>query len=228
MKFLLLASKNQGKIKEIKSLLADLPYKIKTMEGVNIKDKVEEKGTTYEENALLKAKTIGDKTKMLTIGEDSGLEIDALDGWPGIYSARHTIGTDEDKIDAILKKMADIPQEKRTARYQSVVAIYIPIDLRHSGKRSANWRRAHPESDSGPALPAGRQARMTKKGKIYTFEGSCDGFITHKKEGNNGFGYDPIFWSNDLKKSFGNASDEEKNLVSHRAQAILKLKKFLT
>src|SRR3989338_5789167 len=126
MTTLLLATRNKGKIKEVKSLLADIPYEIKTLDDLNISDDVEEKGISYEENALLKAKTMGDKTKMLTLGEDSGLEIDVFDGWPGIYSARHTIGTDEDKIDAILEKMKGIPQEKRIARYKSVIAFYNP------------------------------------------------------------------------------------------------------
>ena len=192
MTTLLLATRNKGKIKEVKRHLADIPYEIKTLDDLNISDDVEEKGISYEENALLKAKTIGDKTKILTLGEDSGLEIDIFDGWPGIYSARHTIGTDEDKIDAILGKMNNIPEEKRTAKYKSVAILYDP---------------------------------STKS--VHKFEGSCEGFITEKRIGTHGFGYDPIFWSQDLGKTFGTSSDEEKNKVSHRGRALLQLKKFL-
>lgn len=191
-KTILLATRNQGKIREIKNILKDIPYDIKTLDDVGFKGDIPESGKSFEENAILKAQLVGDKTGLLTIAEDSGLEIDAHDGWPGIHSARHTKGTDWDKLQKVLEKMKGIPKDKRSAKYIAVVALYNP---------------------------------NTKS--IQTYEGVTKGYITDNPEGSNGFGYDPIFWSTDLKKTFGNASDEEKNLVSHRARALNKLKIFL-
>lgn len=193
MNQLLIATKNKGKIREMKALLADLPYEIKTVDDMGMNIEIEETGKSYAENALLKAKKIGESAGFLTLGEDSGLEIDAFDGWPGIYSARHAIGSDENKIDVILKRMMSIPKEKRTARYKSVVAIYDP---------------------------------KSKQNKVFT--GSCEGFITEKRIGTQGFGYDPIFWSTDLNKTFADAAEKEKNKVSHRSQALGKCKQYLS
>ncbi|MBI4067631.1 RdgB/HAM1 family non-canonical purine NTP pyrophosphatase [Candidatus Gottesmanbacteria bacterium] len=192
MRQLLIATRNPGKVREIKDILQDISYEIKSLDDIGYKENVEETGKSYEENAILKAKTIGKETNLLTIGEDSGLEIDMLEGWPAIHSARHTLGTDDDKIDKILEKLSSVPREKRTARYKSVIALYDPV--------------SH---------------------KVQTFDGSCEGYITEKRIGKNGFGYDPIFWSKDLGKTFGQAEDREKNRISHRARALLKLKKIL-
>lgn len=188
----LLATRNKGKVREIKQILHNMPFDIKTLGDLKPTDNVEEAGKSYEENAVLKAQAIGQKTGLLTLGEDSGLEIDAFNGWPGIYSARHTIGSDEDKIDAILEKMENIPRERRTARYKSVVAIY----------------------DS-------------KSKQTNIFQGSCEGFITEKRSGAKGFGYDPIFWSIDLNKTFAEVEAGEKNKVSHRGKAMDKCKQYL-
>lgn len=193
MNQLLISTRNLGKLKEFKKILADISFEILSLNDLNIKDEVKESGKSYEENAILKAKTIGEKSKLLTLGEDAGLEIDALGGKPGIYSARFTKGTDEDKIDKILKLLKGVPQEGRTARYKAVIAIYNP---------------------------------QTKE--VQTFDGIVEGYITEKREGTNGFGYDPIFWSKDLKKTFGSATDEEKNFVSHRSRALSKLKNFIS
>ena len=129
----------------------------------------------------------------MTLADDSGLEIDALDGRPGIYSARYTEGTDSDRYNKVLEEMKNIEQKKRTARFTSVVAIYNP-----------------------------------KTKNTHTFYGSCEGWIQFEPKGTQGFGYDPIFFSVDLNTSFGEASDQEKNKVSHRGRALQKFKKFLS
>lgn len=126
MRELLLASKNSGKIREIKEILSDVPYVIRILADVGITEDVPEKGNSFEENAVLKAEFIGDKTKLLTLAEDSGLEVDALGGRPGIYSARYAEGTDEDRINKLLNELKDMPYEKRTARFKAVVALYDP------------------------------------------------------------------------------------------------------
>ncbi len=214
MQKLLIATRNKGKIQEIKQILQDVPVEIKTLDDLGIKDEVEETGQSYIENAIIKAKTIGKKAGVLTLAEDSGLEIDALNGWPGIHSARHTQGSDDDRIDKILEKMKGIAREKRTARYKANVALFIPSSISStSRKRGSKGILDQVENDS--------------KGTIRTFEGDTEGFITEKRIGKNGFGYDPIFWSKELKKTFGQASESEKNRVSHRARALEKPKKFL-
>ncbi|MBI2611249.1 RdgB/HAM1 family non-canonical purine NTP pyrophosphatase [Candidatus Gottesmanbacteria bacterium] len=192
MKILLLATRNKGKIREIKNILKDISYEIKTLSDIGIKDDIAETGKTYKENAILKAKSIGEKSGLLTLGEDSGLEIDTLAGWPGIKSARHTEGSDQDRIDVIIKKIKKIPPNKRSAKYVAVVAAY---------------------------------DKTTKK--VSLFRGEAKGKILDHMEGLNGFGYDPIFWSNDLEKTFGEASEKEKDKISHRARALKLCKIYL-
>lgn len=127
MKELLVATKNKGKIKEIKEILLDIPYIIRTLEDVGTTEEVSETGGSFEENAILKAKFFGNKTKLLTLAEDSGLEVDMLGGRPGVYSARYTEGTDEDRINKLLDELKDMPYEKRTARFKAAVAVYNPL-----------------------------------------------------------------------------------------------------
>ena len=192
MRQLLIATRNKGKIKEIKYILKDIPFAIKTLDDIDFADEVEETGKSFKENAILKAKTVGDKIHLLTLAEDSGLEIDILGGKPGIYSARFVKGSDVDRIHALLKELTGIPKEKRTAQFKAVIALYNP---------------------------------MSKK--PYTFEGISEGYITEKTRGENGFGYDPIFFNLDLGKTNGEATEEEKNKVSHRARALARCKAVL-
>ena len=193
MRQLIIASKNPGKIREIKEILADIPFEIKSLLDIGYIKEINETGKSFEENAIIKATTIGDQNQILTLAEDSGLEVDALGGKPGIYSARFEQGSDLDRINKLLKDLKGISKVKRTARYKTVVAIY------------------NPETKS-----------------IETFEGTSAGYITEKPIGTNGFGYDPVFFNIDLGKINAIASFEEKNRVSHRAKALLKVKKFLT
>lgn len=189
---LVIATHNIGKLNEFRSLIGDIPLDMMTLDEAGFKTNIEETGSTFEENATLKAKTIGKKIKLLTLAEDSGLEIDALGGKPGIFSARYVAGSDNDRIDKVLKDMEGIPDELRTARYKAVVAIYNP-----------------------------------QQKTIYTFQGIAEGKIIDQKRGRNGFGYDPIFLSRDLRKTFAEATEEEKNSVSHRARAIEKARPYL-
>lgn len=125
-KTLIIASRNKGKIREIQKILHGIPFEIKSLSDIGLDIDVAETGKTFEENAILKAKIIGEKTKLLTLADDSGLEVDVMGGRPGIYSARYEKGGDADRINKLLKELKDIPKEKRTARFKAVVAIYDP------------------------------------------------------------------------------------------------------
>jgi XTP/dITP diphosphohydrolase len=193
-KKLLIATNNLGKIKEIKALLKDIPLDIVAIwdiEEIPNDVKIKETGKTFAENAELKAITLGKMAGILALAEDSGLEVDALGGKPGVKSSRFAKG-DQDRIAKLLRLLKGIPLSKRTARFKTAVAIYDP-----------------------------------RTGKTKIFEGITKGIITARPFGTGGFGYDPIFYSEKLKKTFGQASLEEKNRVSHRARALRKAKIFL-
>lgn len=192
MKKLLIATRNKGKLREIVKILNDLPYEFISLEDIGFGEEIEENGKSFIENATLKAKQIGEQTNLLTLAEDSGLEVDQLDGRPGIYSARYKEGSDADRIEKVLDELKDVPKERRTARFRSVVAIYNPA---------------------------------TKQ--VFTFIGESEGLITDKPIGENGFGYDPIFYNFDLGKTNGEVTLEEKNKVSHRGRVLAEAKIFL-
>ena len=124
----LLATKNRAKVKEYSKLLRGIPYEIVSLEDVGIAQDVEESGKTFEENATIKAKTYAKLSGLVAIADDSGLEVDALGGAPGVRSARYAGegATDKERIDYLLKKMRGIPSEQRTARFRCVIAIATP------------------------------------------------------------------------------------------------------
>ncbi|OIO14455.1 non-canonical purine NTP pyrophosphatase, RdgB/HAM1 family [Candidatus Gottesmanbacteria bacterium CG11_big_fil_rev_8_21_14_0_20_37_11] len=127
MKKILIATKNQDKITEILDLLSDINMKLISFQDIDFNENIEETGRSFQENAVIKALTAGRKTKITTLAEDSGLEIDALGGRPGIYSARYKDGSDMDRCMKILCEMKNISKEKRTARFITIVAIYEPL-----------------------------------------------------------------------------------------------------
>ena len=184
-----LATKNKGKIKDFEKLTEGMDLEVVTiLDGLDIPDVVED-GETFEENSRKKAKEIADYTNIVTISDDSGLCVDALDGGPGVYSARFggENATDSEKNQKILELLKDVKKEKRKAHFVSVVSIAFP------------------------------------NGEIHSFRGEIEGEILFEARGNNGFGYNPIFYSYELEKSFGEADDEERKSVSHRARAFRKL-----
>jgi XTP/dITP diphosphohydrolase len=128
MKKLIVATKNKGKIKEIMEILDGLPYEVISMEQVGISDDIEENGSTFEENALIKARALHKITGQMVMADDSGLEVDHLGGAPGIYSSRFAGegATDEDKNKKLLSLLEGVPLEKRTARFVCVIAVIFP------------------------------------------------------------------------------------------------------
>ena len=187
---ILLATRNKNKAREVAAILSEYrdrlgEIELLTLDDAGITEDVEENGSTFEENAMIKARS-GAKSGYITLADDSGIEVDALNGAPGIYSARFAGGHGDDKAnnELLLKKLEGVPREKRTARYAVTIACVLP------------------------------------DGETFTVRGTTEGLILNAYDGEGGFGYDPLFWSLDLKKSFGRATPEEKNGVSHRGRAV--------
>jgi XTP/dITP diphosphohydrolase len=182
---LLLATNNQGKVREYRSLFQDLPYEVVTLAEQGITVEVEEAGSSLEENARLKATAVVAQSHLLTLADDSGLEVDALGGEPGPLSHRYAGegASDADRVTYLLSRMKDIPRAERTARFRCVIALALP------------------------------------DGEVEFCHGECPGIITLEPCGEQGFGYDPIFYLPQLGKTMAELSLEEKNRVSHRGQA---------
>lgn len=187
MKELIVASTNQGKLKEIRAMLKDINIEVLSMKDVlNEEIDIEETGTTFKENALIKASTIAKIVNKPVLADDSGLEVDALDKQPGVYSARF-LGHDT-SYDIKNQYIIDALKDKdRTARFVCAMALVIP--------------------DQEPII----------------IEETMEGLINDKIEGENGFGYDPIFYFPPCKMTSAMMSMEEKNKHSHRAKALKKL-----
>lgn len=187
MKTLIVASGNKGKLKEIEAILGKF-YKIVPMAEIGFTSDIEENGLTFYDNALIKAKTVAEAVKMDVLADDSGLMVDALNGAPGVYSARYAGMHGNDKLnrDTLLKNLSG--ETNRKAKFVSSVVLY------------------------------------TQDGNVYSGYGETIGDILFEEVGSNGFGYDCIFNSRDLNKSFGLATAEEKNRVSHRYRALIDLK----
>ena len=182
---LVLASKNQHKLVEMQTILGQLGLEVVLQSELGIDVDVDETGTTFAENALLKAKAVMEASGMAAIADDSGLVVDALNGAPGVYSARYgNKNSDAERTAFLLENMADVPEEKRTGRFVSAIAC---------------------------ALPDGR---------VVTAEGVCEGTILFETRGDNGFGYDPVFYVPQIGKTFAEADGAEKNAISHRGKAL--------
>lgn len=188
---LLLATNNQGKRREISALLADMEIELVLPGELGLNLQVEETGSTYAENAARKALAFAQASGLPALGDDSGLEVDALGGQPGLYSARYAPmpnATDADRRVYLLEKLQGKPRPW-TARFRCVVAV------------------AYPDPDGGP-------------GRVQFAEGTCEGEIIPEERGTGGFGYDPIFFIPEAGRTMAELSMEEKNRLSHRARAV--------
>ena len=190
---IILASKNQDKINEIKKILNGTAVLLKTCNDIEILE-VEETGSTFVENAILKARSASLVTGMASIADDSGIEIEYLNGRPGIKSARYSGENATNKMNNIklLDELRGIPYEKRKACYRCVI-VYMKFP-----------------DDPFPVITSG----------------SWDGYITEKPIGENGFGYDPLFFLPEYNKTSAQITSEEKNKISHRAKALSELQKY--
>ena len=191
MKFII-ATNNNKKLKELERILKPLGIDAVSAKDAGIVlDDVDETGTTFSENAYLKANSAFVKTGMPAVADDSGLCVDALDGRPGVFSARYggENATDTEKNDKILSEMKDVPDDKRNAHFACAICCILP------------------------------------DGSKIEVEGICNGSIGYEQIGDGGFGYDPIFMCGE--KSYAQLSPEEKDAISHRGQALIKLQNEL-
>jgi XTP/dITP diphosphohydrolase len=212
MNKLLIATNNHGKIKELHELLDVLGIELVTPSQIGLDLDVVEDGFTYAENATKKALAFAKASNIISLADDSGLEVDALGGAPGLYSARYgsTDGkklSDADRRAFMIRNLQGKPRPW-TARFHATVAIAIPESL---------WSQA------------AHRLHLTNSqfAEPQLFEGWCEGEIIPEERGAGGFGYDPIFLLPDLGKTMAELSSENKNRLSHRARAVINAREFL-
>ena len=193
-KRIVFATGNAHKMIEIRQILEDLGMPVISMKEVGVDPEIIEDGTTFEENALIKAREVANLLPNdIVLADDSGLEVDALNKEPGIYSARYAGENTsyEIKNQLILDRVKDVPEEKRTARFACAVAAVFP------------------------------------DGTEKVVRENMEGRIAYESAGANGFGYDPIFYLPEYKKSTAELSPEEKNALSHRGRALRQMEEEL-
>lgn len=190
---MIFATGNEGKMREVRMIFGDLGAEILSLKEAGIQAEAEENGTTFEENAVIKAKEIMEKTGALVLADDSGLEVDALNGEPGIYSARY-MGHETSyhiKNKNLIERLEGKTGEERSARFVCAIAACFP------------------------------------DGRVLTTRGTMEGQIGYEEKGENGFGYDPIFYLPEYQCYSGELPLEEKNKLSHRGKALRLMKEQL-
>jgi XTP/dITP diphosphohydrolase len=200
----LIASNNPGKIREILEALRGVPIRLRYLREFQDVAPVEEVGKTYAENAILKAVTYSKQAGLCALADDSGLEVDALGGLPGVLSARYggDHASDQERTEKLLMALTQHPRQERTARFVCCMAL-------------AGWRR-------GEAQDRSDDPRL-----IHVCERKCEGLIEEEPRGSNGFGYDPVFSPIGYDRTFAELPSAVKNLISHRAQALDEMREFL-
>ena len=197
MKKLLIATNNKGKVKELQDLLKDTGIELVTPAQINLDLEVVEDGHTYAENATKKAVAFAQASGLISLADDSGLEVDALEGAPGLYSARYGSSdgqpvklSDAERRTFLIKNLQFKPRPW-TARFHATIAVAVP------------------------------------NGELHLAEGFCEGEVIPEERGTGGFGYDPIFLLSELGKTMAELSMVEKNRLSHRARAVMNAKTVL-
>ena len=181
----ILASKNPHKLTELSVILSQHGFEIALESEYGLDIDVDETGTTFEANSLLKAEAVMKASGLPVLADDSGLMVDALDGAPGVYSARYGHkSSDGERTAFLLENMKDVPDDKRTAKFVCVITCLWP------------------------------------DGRKIVARGECPGVITREVHGENGFGYDPVFYLPELGMTYAELPSEQKNAISHRARAL--------
>ena len=286
---LLIATGNPGKMREYAGLLQDAPFQLVSLADLGITHEVDETGETFEENAVLKASEYASLSGIRTLADDSGLEVDALGGEPGVFSARygerpsvmgvkspltplyerggsdagpetleievsqepdrwHEVGatkiplgtplSDRDRVNLLLRNLEGVPWERRTARFRCVLAIWTPPSLLERQQIAGNTDT--PKCPIGPpfvkggwgdfALPTSKAggSESARGGSITLLVGSVAGMIQYEPLGNEGFGYDPVFYLPSYGLTMAQLPLDEKNRISHRGNAVGKAARLLT
>ena len=190
---IIFATGNEGKMREVRMILGDLGIQVISMKEAGVTAEADENGTTFEENAIIKAKEIMEKTGEIVLADDSGLEVDALGGEPGIYSARY-MGYDTSyhiKNNSLIERLEGKTGEERSARFVCAIAACFP------------------------------------DGRVLTTRGTMEGQIGYEVKGENGFGYDPVFYLPEYQCYSAELPLEEKNKLSHRGKALRLMKEAL-
>lgn len=195
---LVMATRNPGKVRELRALLQDLGVELLSLADFPELPEVAETGATFAENAALKAQEVARLTRRPALADDSGLEVEALGGRPGVFSARYAqdrtaqaVPTDDDNWRKLLDEMQGVPRERRQARFVCEIAL---------------------------ALPDGR---------LWRAYGECPGIIALEPRGEHGFGYDPVFWVPEYERTMAELGPQVKNRISHRARALAMLRNML-
>lgn len=194
------ATNNKNKLSEIREILGS-GFEVMSLAEIGCHEDIPETGDTLLDNAVQKARYVFEKYGYDCFADDTGLEVDALDGEPGVHSARYAEGTDHDSnanMDKLLRKLGD--ETRRTARFRTVIALL----QKQQGSKSAG-----------------------ESSVLHIFEGKVEGSIIKEKRGAEGFGYDPIFMPEGYDKTFAELGLDVKNQISHRARAVKKLADYL-
>lgn len=195
------ATNNQHKLQEIRDILGS-EFEIVSLKDIGCNVDIPETGNTLEENAMQKAQYVYEHYNLSCFADDTGLEVEALNGEPGVHSARYAEGTDHDSEANMAKLLRNLEgKDNRKARFRTVIALIQKQDV----------------------CPCG----CTSIKKVNRFEGIVDGSIATEKHGTAGFGYDPIFVPEGYDKSFAELGESIKNGISHRARAVAKLAEYL-
>ena len=195
------ATNNQHKLQEIRDILGS-EFEIVSLKDIGCDVDIPETGNTLEENAMQKAQYVYDHYNLSCFADDTGLEVEALNGEPGVHSARYAEGTDHDSEANMAKLLRNLEgKDNRKARFRTVIALIQKQDV----------------------CPCG----CTSRKKVDRFEGIVDGSIATEKHGTAGFGYDPMFVPEGYDKSFAELGESIKNGISHRARAVAKLAEYL-
>ena len=225
-----IATGNPGKCREFAALLADFisPH-WKIFDRQNFPDplaEVEETGSTFRENAILKAAETSRQTGCPALADDSGLDVDALGGAPGVYSARYAgeDATDDDNNHLLIERLKGVPTEERTARFVSVICLALPdhpISMEILARRDLSW-------DEVEASAADTPGDFTRQDDLVLlwFRGTVEGRIAEQPAGDRGFGYDPYFFVPQWGKTMAEVPLNKKNSISHRADAARQLVAF--
>ena len=201
MKKIVFATNNQHKLDEIRQILGST-FEVLSLNDIGCHEEIPEDHDTLQENALQKAKYIADHYEVDCFADDTGLEVEALNGEPGVHSARYAEGTDHDSeanMQKLLRKLGN--NNNRRARFRTVIALIIKEGV--------------------------KEGRSKGEFSTHLFEGIVEGHIAYEKKGSEGFGYDPVFVPNGYDESFAQLGMDIKNSISHRARAVKKLAAYL-